>query len=113
VEVQPEEGGWRIVLVERARGREGVEARTEARVGTRTAAPAGAGHGWTVLEAEVPVAASGGVAGDLLEVELVFLETPHRLVLTGDLAAGTFGARWRTAPLGRLPLHLLRSPGPR
>lgn len=117
VEVEPDADGWRIVLVERDSdqgggpgGGQAVEVRTEARVDAITGAPGGTAPGWTVLEGRVPVAASGGVAGDLLELELVFLETPHRLVLSGDLAAGTFGPRWRTAPLGGAPLSRLRCP---
>jgi hypothetical protein len=67
--------------------------------------------GWWVdagSDAPVPTALSGGWTGpDTLTVEVVFLETPHRLVVTCALASRTFTARWRTAPLHGGPLHSL------
>ncbi len=38
-------------------------------------------------------------ASDLLRLDAVFLETPHRLHVTLDRAAGTVSARWQTTPL--------------
>ena len=48
------------------------------------------------------VAASGAVVADApggLTVQLVFVETPHRLVLQVDRSGGSTRAHWRTAPL--------------
>ncbi|MFI9755677.1 serine hydrolase domain-containing protein [Streptomyces collinus] len=64
-----------------------------------------AGEGWTVAEEPVPTAVSGGwTDAGTLAVDVVFLETPHRLALTCSLADGTLTASWRTRPLhgGRL-----------
>jgi CubicO group peptidase (beta-lactamase class C family) len=63
-------------------------------------APDLAEDGWYVTETPLPVAASGGWTGpDTLGVDVVFLETPHRLSLTCALADGTFSAEWVTRPL--------------
>jgi CubicO group peptidase (beta-lactamase class C family) len=69
--------------------------------------------GWRVVEGPVPAAASAGWVGrDTLEVDISFIETPHRLSLTCSLGEGTFGARWHTQPLrGVDSLAKLRSPG--
>jgi hypothetical protein len=48
----------------------------------------------------------------LLLVDLVFAETPHRLHLVLDPAAGEFVARWQATPLGQIPLSWMRSPRP-
>lgn len=57
------------------------------------------------------VAASGGMTPEGLSgVDVVFIETPHRLHLTFDQAAGTFVSRWETAPLHEPPLVELRMP---
>jgi hypothetical protein len=68
----------------------------------------GDGDGWTT---------SGTVAtayawddGRLL-VDLVFVETPHRLHLTLDPASGRFGARWHTVPIEEPSLAAVRMPG--
>ncbi len=59
----------------------------------------------------VPVAASGGwVDDDTLRVEIVFLETPHRLDLQCSPAAGTSHATWRTAPLDGGKIKTLHRP---
>ena len=65
----------------------------------------------------VPVAASGGWLDDrTLRVEVVFLESPHRMDITCSLPSGTATAHWRGAPLdgGRFQsLHRPSSaPGP-
>ncbi|MER6675230.1 serine hydrolase domain-containing protein [Streptomyces sp. NPDC000983] len=72
---------------------------------------AAAQGGWSVAEGPVPTAVSGGwTDADTLEVEVLFLETPHRLALTGSLRAGTLEARWRTEPLHGRPLHAMGAP---
>lgn len=53
----------------------------------------------------VPVAASGGwTDDDTLRVEVIFLETPHRIDIDCSLSTGTARASWRGTPLddGRL-----------
>jgi CubicO group peptidase (beta-lactamase class C family) len=68
---------------------------------------AGAGK-WRVSG---PVAASGGwVDGNTLRVEVIFLETPHRLDLTCAVPAGTAAAAWRLTPLVEPRLSQLRRP---
>ncbi|MFJ4537020.1 serine hydrolase domain-containing protein [Streptomyces tibetensis] len=68
-------------------------------------------EGWTVAEEPVPTAVSGGwTDGGTLAVDVVFLETPHRLALTCSLAEGTFTAQWRTPPLHGGRLTALRAP---
>lgn len=62
--------------------------------------PVGAA-GWTVQEgddANPPVAVSGGWQGDVLQLDLAFLESPHRLHLD-LLADGRIASRWGTTPL--------------
>ena len=59
----------------------------------------------------VPVAASGGwIDDDTLRVEVVFLETPHRLDVECSLAAGTSHATWRTPPLDGGKIKTLHRP---
>ncbi|MFG1610238.1 serine hydrolase [Actinoplanes sp. NPDC049265] len=48
--------------------------------------------------------------GDRIRVDVVFVESPHRLRLTLDPAAGTFVEDWQTEPLGSTPLGYLRMP---
>lgn len=79
--------------------------------------PVAFGHGeWLVSEpldaqgGHVPVAASGSWDGETLHVEVVFLETPHRLDVTLTLPARTAVAAWRLAPLGPDRLQDLRCP---
>ncbi|MBC7289817.1 MAG: beta-lactamase family protein [Actinotalea sp.] len=77
------------------------------------------GRGWQVQEvdlsdvagagARVPVATSGGWAGDRLRLDLLFLETPHRLELDVDAVTGRVGTRWVTEPLGGPRLQDLRA----
>ena len=79
------------------------------------------GDGWTLTDAPVspaggtaPVAARGGWSGDELAVDLLFVETPHRLRLRATSSRAT--AEWATTPLHRFPpdngtpLHTLRTP---
>lgn len=58
-----------------------------------------------------PVVSSGGFLDEgTLEVALVFLETPHRLLVRASLRDGTVAARWVTVPLHALPLRKTCSP---
>ncbi|MFG2806752.1 serine hydrolase domain-containing protein [Streptomyces massasporeus] len=69
------------------------------------------GEGWTVAEEPVPTAVSGGwTDAGTLAVEVVFLETPHRLALTCSRAGRTLTAHWRTRPLHGGRLTTLRAP---
>ncbi|HEY5979127.1 MAG TPA: serine hydrolase domain-containing protein [Microlunatus sp.] len=92
--------GWRLTLLEGPSRLSGV-----------------VGHGsWAVTEdpesdgSQVPLAVSGGWDGDLLTVDMLFLETPHRLTVSCDPAAATFTANWGTVPLRAGTLHDLRKP---
>jgi CubicO group peptidase (beta-lactamase class C family) len=60
--------------------------------------------GWTVVEDddEPPVAVSGGWDADVLRLDLVFLESPHRLAVD-LLPDGTLEHRWSTTPLDFQP----------
>jgi CubicO group peptidase (beta-lactamase class C family) len=58
-----------------------------------------------------PVFASGGwYDTDSLRVELIFVETPHRLVIDCELPGRTFKATWITAPRGSSTLRALSAP---
>ena len=63
---------------------------------------------WTVTDAFAASAGSG--EGGALLVDVIFLETPHRLHLALDPTAGTFAAHWETEPLHEGPLAQLRAP---
>lgn len=66
---------------------------------------------WTIAGEPVPAAVSGGWTGPgTLAVDVVFLETPHRLRITCSLADGTFTAHWLTRPMPPTRLRRLRSP---
>jgi CubicO group peptidase (beta-lactamase class C family) len=73
--------------------------------------------GWTTVDEDgsvAPVAVASGWSDDGLEVDLLFLETPHRLALTLR-PDRTFTARWSpAAPLGGTPgaISELRAPRP-
>jgi CubicO group peptidase (beta-lactamase class C family) len=73
-----------------------------------------AGPDWAIEAgpgAVVPTALSAGWTDpDTLVARVVFLETPHRLVVTCSLAEGTFTARWSTMPLQRGPLRSYGAP---
>jgi hypothetical protein len=57
------------------------------------------------------VAASGGWDGpDRLRVEVIFLETPHRMVLTLDRSGRAGTATWRNPPLADQPLDYFACP---
>lgn len=90
--------GWRITLAEGGRRLAGV-----LRSG-----------GWEVTDETgsdgVPIAVSGGWDGGRLVVEVLFLETPHRLTVRCDRDDETFTAHWGTVPLRAGTLHDLRMP---
>ncbi|MGV9562728.1 serine hydrolase domain-containing protein [Streptomyces sp. NPDC003480] len=99
-EISGSDGGWAVTLVEG-------DDRLVLRVPR---------SGWAVDEAPLPTAVSGGWTDpDTLRLDVAFLETPHRLTVTGTLdadtpGAGTFTARWHTVPLGGGPLRRNRAP---
>ncbi|SDS17429.1 CubicO group peptidase, beta-lactamase class C family [Friedmanniella luteola] len=89
VEDDPE-GGWRVTVVE-----DGAEL------------VIGCGDGsWTRTEValrdrQVVLSATGTSTGGRLVVQLVFVQTPHRLVLEVDRATLQASGRWLTVPLHR------------
>ncbi|QHF25243.1 serine hydrolase [Rathayibacter sp. VKM Ac-2804] len=92
VEIAGDDAGWTLALIE---GEE------------RLLLAPGSGE-WVVTDV---VAASAGTGeGGTLLVDVIFLETPHRLHLVLDPAAGSVSARWATEPLHEGPLALLRAP---
>jgi CubicO group peptidase (beta-lactamase class C family) len=101
VDVSEADGTWWITLVEDG--------------GPLAPAPI-SGGAWQVVDETsagaddaVPLAVSGGWVDDRLVVEVLFLETPHRLSITVDLDQG-FTARWGTVPLRAGTLQDLRKP---
>jgi CubicO group peptidase (beta-lactamase class C family) len=106
VELHRAAGGWQIVLGESEGG--AGERRLSATIG---------GEDWHVSDDSgadgtdvVPVAVSGGWDGDRLTVEVLFLETPHRLTVSCERPGTTFTATWGTVPLRAGTLHELRNP---
>ncbi|WIB12643.1 hypothetical protein [Curtobacterium sp. MCPF17_052] len=67
------------------------------------AAPVGDGT-WAVSGS---TATSGARAGDVVSIDVRFVETPHLLHVRCDPAAGTAAATWETEPLhdGIATLH--------
>lgn len=99
VRVTSEEGMWSVTL-------QGDGGPLRLRLGRRWTVQAGPG-------VRVPVAVSGGWRRlDTLVVHVIFLETPHQLVVTCAREAGTFTADWLTRPLDEPPLRSLRAPYP-
>jgi CubicO group peptidase (beta-lactamase class C family) len=96
VTVSTDQGGWQLALHE----------------GPRSLAARLGAEGWAVEDPErVPVACLGGwESPDKLRADLIFLETPHRLAISCNIATKTFQARWVTYPLGAPSLHDLRAP---
>ncbi len=76
-------------------------------------APVGVGA-WAVTDGNdgaAPVAVNAGWPdADRVEVDLLLLETPHRLRLTGDLTSATLRAVWHTEPLGGVSLQSMQRP---
>ncbi|SOF03382.1 CubicO group peptidase, beta-lactamase class C family [Streptomyces sp. OV198] len=67
--------------------------------------------GWTVAVDGPPTAVSGGWTDqDTLRLDVLFLETPHRLTVTCSLPDGTFTVRWHTTPIHGGRLRSLRAP---
>ncbi|MEU3339121.1 serine hydrolase domain-containing protein [Streptomyces sp. NPDC002144] len=96
VTVTDADGGWELRLTEDGHP-------LDLRLGT----------GWSVTGGPLPTAVSGGWSdAGTLAVDIVFLETPHRLTVTCTLSDRTFTARWHTAPLHHPPLRALRAPWP-
>ncbi|WP_111766915.1 serine hydrolase domain-containing protein [Nakamurella deserti] len=62
---------------------------------------------WAVTDV---VAASGAMVDGVQAIDLVFLETPHRLQLRVPAGASEFTAHWVSAPLWTTPLAALRMP---
>ncbi|MFT4137167.1 serine hydrolase domain-containing protein [Microbacterium sp.] len=99
VEVTRTTEGWRIALIEASGPLEAtlsVDAWSESRAG-----------------GAVPIAVSGGWRDgedERLVVDVLFLETPHRLTVTCALGDRAFTAAWATAPLWPTALHDLRMP---
>jgi CubicO group peptidase (beta-lactamase class C family) len=67
----------------------------------------GESYGWSTTG---PLATAYGWAEGRLHVDIVFVETPHRLRLVLDPRSGRFDARWQTTPLLETPLSTLRMP---
>ncbi|MEU6686706.1 serine hydrolase domain-containing protein [Streptomyces sp. NPDC046832] len=93
--------GWTLTLTGEGDGPERPD-RIDLRIGRA---------GWTLAEDPVPTAVSGGWTEDgTLAVDVLFVETPHRLALTCSLADRTLTAHWGTPPLHGGRLTALRAP---
>lgn len=57
-----------------------------------------------------PLATAYGWADGQLQIDVVFVETPHRLCLSLDPGTCRFTARWQLAPLDEQPLAAMRMP---
>jgi CubicO group peptidase (beta-lactamase class C family) len=70
------------------------------------------GNGWSASEpGQTPTAVSGGwVDANTLRFDILFIETPHRVHVTCDLAHRTVDARYRTTPLRASSPSWLRAP---
>lgn len=67
--------------------------------------------GWTVTEAPVPAAVSGGWTDeDTLVLDVALLETPHHVEVACSLTDRTFTAKWRTRPLHSSRILAMRAP---
>jgi CubicO group peptidase (beta-lactamase class C family) len=97
VRVTTTASGWHVVLKEH---------------GNQLTIPLG--KGWEVGHWDgetAPVVGSGGwYDGGALRAELIFIETPHRLVLECEPGRGTFTATWITEPRGGSTLRALAAP---
>lgn len=94
LEASPQEGGsrWALALHE---GDSALEV------------TAGVGE-WTPNEATV--SSAGWDSAGLLAVDVIFIETPHRLHLVLDGPSSTFTVNWETDPLHEIPLVSMRKP---
>jgi CubicO group peptidase (beta-lactamase class C family) len=100
--VTPTPDGWHVTLIEPSNA---------------LTIPVGTGS-WAVSTPTdnngdpIPVAASGGWLDDhTLRVEVIFLETPHRMDIACSLPRRTAEAVWRVPPLFQTRLERLHSPG--
>jgi len=75
--------------------------------GPELTARLGAPDTWTTTG---PVATAYAWADGRLLVDVVFVETPHRLHLVLNPTVGQFEARWQTLPLGEPPLSMFHMP---
>ncbi len=57
-----------------------------------------------------PIATAYAWSGGRLLIDVVFVETPHRLHLNLDVASSTFAAEWAAEPLGQPPVGEMRMP---
>lgn len=106
VELSRVPDGWRVTLLEDGRRLSGVLPADGWRVSEEPDDPTADEQGAD----PVPMALSGGWLDERLVVHVAFVETPHRLIVTCDLGAGTFAASWGTVPLRAGRLAELRRP---
>jgi CubicO group peptidase (beta-lactamase class C family) len=78
--------------------------------GPEATAPLGPPGAWVV---DGPIATAHAWSGGRLLIDVIFVETPHRLHLVVDPEAGTVTSAWQAMPLGRVRLSDLRMPVPR
>jgi CubicO group peptidase (beta-lactamase class C family) len=128
VRVERRDGAWWLSVAEDGDTGSGGAVATGQQVGAgwRFDVPVVAGE-WRLLDAPVPealgrvgggavpLAVSGGWVdatggAQSLQVEVRFLQTPHRLVISGEAASASLRARWVTPPLRAGSLAELRSP---
>jgi CubicO group peptidase (beta-lactamase class C family) len=107
-------GDWKLVLSEDPGHVEPFEAGYEKFPREALTLRLTAGGGWNVSAPdETPTAVSGGwVDANTLRLDVLFLETPHTLEVTCDLAQRTVETRFRTTPLRSSTLAWLRAPLP-
>jgi CubicO group peptidase (beta-lactamase class C family) len=102
IEVAPVADGWQVSLVEPANA-----LTFPVGIGSWAISDHADRHGETI-----PVAAScGWLDAQTLGVEVIFLETPHRMDITCSLPRRTAEAVWRHPPLAASKLRQLHCPG--
>jgi CubicO group peptidase (beta-lactamase class C family) len=101
IRVQPTDDGWHVTLIE---------------ANNALTFPVGT-TGWMVSTPtdaggrSIPVAACGGWPDDqTVRMEVIFLETPHRMDIAGSLHDRIAQAVWREGPIREVCLQDLRSP---
>ena len=105
-------GDWKLVLTEDPGGAEPFEAGYEKFPREALTLRPTPGGGWNVSAPdETPTAVSGGwLDANRLRFDVLFLETPHTLQVSCDLARRTVESRFRTTPLRSDTLAWLRAP---
>jgi CubicO group peptidase (beta-lactamase class C family) len=105
-------GGLRLVVTENAVQDEPFEAGYEGFPQGTFTLRLRPGGGWSVSAPdEIPTAVSGGwVDADTLRFDVLFLETPHCLQVTCDLARRTVESHYRHPPLRVSALSRVRAP---